>query len=185
MMQKGGGKVDQLVLKSGDFIATVQQKLIDSTSSVEQMETKADLGSVTSAMHRKLTINNDNLLSSLDASAEPPYSADSCGSDDNKLPFHYLFLDSSILKKNLSVVGACSICSSKELEICNDISKMKGLANCLAIKCIATGCNFIYSTYTSTRVSKKNQAGQKPFDINARSIIGCCEIYHCCEKLHQ
>ena len=62
MMQKVGGKVDQLVLKSGDFIAIVQQKLIDSTLSVEQMETTADIGSVTSAMHRKLTINKDNNL---------------------------------------------------------------------------------------------------------------------------
>ena len=59
-MQKVGGKVDQLVLKSGDFIAIVQQKLIDSTLSVEQIETTADIVPVTSAMHRKLTINNDN-----------------------------------------------------------------------------------------------------------------------------
>ena len=63
MMQKVGGKVvDKLVLKSGDFITTVQQKLIDSTLSVEQMETTADIAPVTSAMHRKLTINNDNNL---------------------------------------------------------------------------------------------------------------------------
>ena len=62
-MQKVGGKVDQLVLKSGYFIAIVQQKLIDSTLSVEQMETTADIAPVTTAMHRKLTINNDaNLL---------------------------------------------------------------------------------------------------------------------------
>ena len=61
MMQKGG-EVDQLVLKSGYFIATVQQKLIDSTLSLEQMETTADIAPVTSAMHRKLTINNDNNL---------------------------------------------------------------------------------------------------------------------------
>ena len=61
MMQKGG-KVDQLVLKSGDFITTVQQKLIDSTLSLEQMETTADIAPVTSAMHRKLTINNNNNL---------------------------------------------------------------------------------------------------------------------------
>ena len=60
-MQKGG-KVDQLVLKSGYFIAIVQQKLIDSTLSVEQMETTADIAPVTSAMHRKLTIYNDNNL---------------------------------------------------------------------------------------------------------------------------
>ena len=33
-MQKGE-KVDQLVLKSGYFITTVQQKLIDSTLSLE------------------------------------------------------------------------------------------------------------------------------------------------------
>ena len=74
--------------------------------------------------------------------------------------------------------------SSKELELCNNISKKKGLAKCLEIQCIATTCNFIYSTYTSTRVSKTHQAGQNPFDINARSIISCCEIYHCCENLH-
>ena len=38
MMQKVGGKVvDKLVLKSGDFITTVQQKLIDSKLSLEQM----------------------------------------------------------------------------------------------------------------------------------------------------
>ena len=63
MMQKVGGKVaDKLVLKSGDFITTVQQKLIDSTLSLEQMETTSDIAPVTSAMHRKLTINNDNNL---------------------------------------------------------------------------------------------------------------------------
>ena len=62
MMQKVGGKVDQLVLKSGDFITIAQQKLIDSPLSVEQMETTADIAPVTSAMHRKLTINNDNNL---------------------------------------------------------------------------------------------------------------------------
>ena len=37
-------------------------KLIDSILSVEQMETTADIAPVTSAMHRKLTINNDNNL---------------------------------------------------------------------------------------------------------------------------
>ena len=63
MMQKVGGKVvDELVLKGGDFITTVQQKLIDSTLSLEQMETTADIAPVTSAMHRKLTINNHNNL---------------------------------------------------------------------------------------------------------------------------
>ena len=62
MMQKVGGKVvDKFVLKSGDFI-TVQQKLIDNTLSLEQMETTADIAPVTSAMHRKLTINNENNL---------------------------------------------------------------------------------------------------------------------------
>ena len=61
-MQKGGGKMDEIVLKSGDFIAIVQQKLIDSTLSVEQTETTADIAPVTSAMHYKLTINNDNNL---------------------------------------------------------------------------------------------------------------------------
>ena len=61
-MQQVGGKVDQLVLKSGDFIAIVQQKLIDSTLSVEQMETTADIAPLTSAMHHKLTIKNDNNL---------------------------------------------------------------------------------------------------------------------------
>ena len=62
-MQKVGGKVvDKLVLKSGDFITTVQQKLIDSSLSLEQMETTADINPVTSAMHRKLTINNENNL---------------------------------------------------------------------------------------------------------------------------
>ena len=63
MMQKVGGKVvDKLVLKSGDFITTFQQKLIDSTLSLEQMETTADIAPVTSAMYRKLTINNENNL---------------------------------------------------------------------------------------------------------------------------
>ena len=54
--------VDKLVLKSGDFITTVQQKLIDSTLSLEQMETTADIAPMTSAMHRKLTINDENNL---------------------------------------------------------------------------------------------------------------------------
>ena len=62
-MQKVGGKVvDKLVLISGDFITTVQQKLIDSTLSLEQMETTADIAPVTSAMHRRLTIDNGNNL---------------------------------------------------------------------------------------------------------------------------
>ena len=61
-MQEVGRKVDQLVLKSGDFISIVQQKLIDSALSVEQRETTADIAPVTPAMHRKLTMNNDNNL---------------------------------------------------------------------------------------------------------------------------
>ena len=36
-----------------------------------------------------------------------------------------------------------------------------------------------YSTYTSTRVSKTNQPGQNPFDIDVQSIIAC-EMLHCC-----
>ena len=35
----------------------------DSTLPVEQVETAADIAPVTSAMHRKLTRNDDNLLS--------------------------------------------------------------------------------------------------------------------------
>ena len=63
LMQKVGGKVvDKLVLKSGDFITTVQQKLFDSTYSLEHMESTADIAPLTSAMHRKLTINNNNKL---------------------------------------------------------------------------------------------------------------------------
>ena len=108
--------------------------------------------------------------SSLDASLEPPYSPGSCSSDDNKLPFHYLLLDSIILK-----IYRCLPDSSKELELCNNISKKIGLAKCLEINCIATGCDFIYSTYTSTRVTKTNQAEQKPIRYQS---------YHCCEKLH-
>ena len=54
--------VYKLVLKSGAFITTVQQKLIGSTLSLEQIETTADIAPVTSAMHRKLTINNENNL---------------------------------------------------------------------------------------------------------------------------
>ena len=59
---------------------------------------------------------------SLDASPEPPYSPGSCSSDDNKLSFEYLF--GQQYSENISsVVGACPICSSKELEPCNNISK--------------------------------------------------------------
>ena len=62
MMKSRRKGVDKLVLKSGDVITTVQQKLIDSTLSLEQMETTADISPVTSAMYRKLTINNENNL---------------------------------------------------------------------------------------------------------------------------
>ena len=49
-MQKIGGKVvDKLLLKSGDFITTVQQKLVDSTLSLEQMETTTDIAPVTAS----------------------------------------------------------------------------------------------------------------------------------------
>ena len=54
--------MDELVLITGDFIAIVQQKLRNSTLSVKQMETTADIAPVTSAVHRKLTINDDNNL---------------------------------------------------------------------------------------------------------------------------
>ena len=97
--------------------------------------------------------------SSLDASSEPPYSPGSCGSDDNKLPFHYLFLDSSILKNILSLIGCLPNMSHSGTRALQQHSKKKGLANCLEIKCTAAGCNLFYSTYTSIRVSKTNQAG--------------------------
>ena len=129
MMQKVGEKVDQIVLKSGDFIAIVQQKLIDSTLSVEQMETTANIAPVTSAMHRKLTVNNDNNL------------LFHCSSLHLVLVVVMIITALSLpvfgqqySENILSVVGTCPICScSKELELCNNISKKKGLAKCLEI----------------------------------------------------
>ena len=106
----------------------------------------------------------------------------SSSSHSNKLSsFHYLLLDCSIVETILSVVGSYPICSCRELEFSNNLSKKKGLANCLEIKCKAGGCDILYSTYSSKRVSKKNyQAGLKPLDINARFIIAFREI----EKVH-
>ena len=72
----------------------------------------------------------------------------------------------------LSLVGVFPICSSKELELCNNISKKKGVANCSEIKCTAIACHLFCNTYSGKRVSKTNQAGQNPFDINAFCGIG-------------
>ena len=59
---KGRRKRGPTRFKKRRFHSNRQQKLIDSTLSMGQMETTADIATVTSAMHRKLTINNDNNL---------------------------------------------------------------------------------------------------------------------------
>ena len=56
--RKGGG---QTRFKKRRFHNNRSTKT-DSTLSLEQMETTADIAPVTSAMHRKLTINNENNL---------------------------------------------------------------------------------------------------------------------------
>ena len=141
-----GNKHDSKRRRKGDPVGFKKRRRYDkrsTTLSVEQVESTEDpISPIVSASHRKLTINNDDLLSKIDASAQPPVTPGS-SSDSNKLSsFHYLLLGSSILETILSVVGACPICSCKELEFCNNISKKNGLANCLEIKCKAAGCNF-------------------------------------------
>ena len=91
---------------------------------------------------------------------------------------HYLLLDSNILDSILKNVGVCPTCNFKELELCNNISRKKGeLANCLEIKCTASGCDYFFSTYTSKRVRQDRVVrGQTPFDINARAVIAFREI---------
>ena len=142
-MQKVGGKVvDKLVLKSGDFITTVQQKLIDSTLSLEQMGTTADIAPVTSsAMHRKLTINNDNNLLFQSWYQNFHIHMVLVVVKVINCPFITCFWTALFWKYFVSCW--CLPNSSKELELCNNISKKKRLAKCLEIKCIATGCNFL------------------------------------------
>ena len=90
---------------------------------------------------------------------------------------HYLLLDSNILENILSIVGVCPTCHSKELKLCNNILRKKGLANCLEIKCTASDCDYFFSKYTSKRVRQDRVVqGQSPFDINARVVIAFCEI---------
>ena len=90
---------------------------------------------------------------------------------------HYLLLDSNILENILSIVGVCPTCNSKELKLCNNISRKKGLANCLEIKCTASDCDYFFSKYTSKRVRQDRVVhGQSPFDINARAVIAFREI---------
>ena len=72
-------------------------------------------------------------------------------------------------------MGCCPLCNLRELQHSNNISKQKGLVNCTEIKCLSA-CNFLFTTYTTNRVSKSNQSGPDPFDINARSVIDFREI---------
>ena len=80
-----------------------------------------------------------------------------------------MFIDSTVLQTIISVVGVCPDCDSRELKLCNDLSKKKGLANHIEIRC--GSCGYCYSIYTSKEVHHPNTPGQKPFDVNARCII--------------
>ena len=80
-----------------------------------------------------------------------------------------MFIDTTVLQTIISVVGVCPDCDSKELKLCNDLSKKKGLANHIEIRC--GSCGYWYRIYTSKEVHHPNTPGQKPFDVNARRII--------------
>ena len=139
--------------------------------------TTEDVSPVISASHRKLIINNENILSS--SLREPSTSPGSSHSSEehNINSCHYLLLDSNILDNILKIVG---VCNSKELELCNNISRKKGLANCLEIKCTASGFDYFFSTYKSKRVRQDRVIrSQTPFDINARAVIAFREIEKC------
>ena len=90
---------------------TTTTKTIEHTDSVENTLPGP------SASHRKLTTNNIQLSSNLDALAET-YQDDSCHLNS----FYYLLLD-SILETILSVVGCCPLCHLRELQFTNNISK--------------------------------------------------------------
>ena len=66
--------------------------------------------------------------------------------DNETQQSHYIIIDSSILELLISVIGVCPNCQSKEIKMYNDVSKKKGLSNCIAITC--SECNFSYSTYS-------------------------------------
>ena len=66
----------------------------------------------------------------------------------------HMFIDTTVLKTIISVVGVCPDCDSRELKLCNDLSKKKGLANHIEIRC--GSCGYCYSIYTSKEVHRPN-----------------------------
>ena len=56
--------------------------------------------------------------------------------------------------------------SSKELELCNNISKKKRLAKCLEIKCIATGGCSLFTVPTLVHVLVKQIKLNKTHSIS-------------------
>ena len=141
------------------------------TKSIEHTDSVENTLPGPSASHRKMTTNNIQLSSNLDASSET-HQDDSCHLNS----FYYLLLDSMILETILSVIGCYLLCNLRELQFTNNILKKKGLANCIEIKCLSASYIFFYTTYTSNRVSKNNKSGPDPFDGNARSVIVFREI---------
>ena len=128
------------------------------------LEENRDVPETLSASSRKIDMESDVDVNNVDIADE-----------DNEVQHsHYIFMDSSILEMLISVIGICPDCQSKELKSYNDVSKKRGLSNCIVITC--SECNFSYSTYSSKNVNKPNTPGKEPFDVNARCIIAFREI---------
>ena len=141
------------------------EQLVDNV--LQQEQPSCSTANRSSARYRKLnsrcSVNNKDEISP-NTTATPDMS------------HHYILLDSRILQNILSVIGSCPLCKCNNITFSNNVSKKKGLADCIEIACGSTNCDYTFNTYSSNRVSKPNQPGPDPFDVNVRSLIAFREI---------
>ena len=82
-------------------------------------------------------------------------------------PEGYRLFDMNIFQEMLSAV-LCPECCNEGLNVEENESKRKGLANFILVKC--TNCSFTLQKYTSKTVQNIGKPGMQSFDVNLRSV---------------
>ena len=96
--------------------------------------------------------------------------------DNNFLRSTTLLIDSDILKSIINLVGTCTNCSNKSIDIKCDQSQKKGLSSLLNFVCDSEVCDWSQSFYASKRLNQTPGCDNQSSEINNRAIIAMTEI---------
>ena len=86
----------------------------------------------------------------------------------------FMLINMSVLQAIVGLIGQCPECSNKCIEVSNDLSRKKGFAYLLILRC--KECLWQEELYSSCKILDTERQGPKNFEVNTRMVVAFREF---------